>query len=104
LGQTTREKVTLQQNFLAITLGEELSRKLGASTLITQKLYFFPDLSDTSQYRVTFNFGSVTKLSKWLGWQNAFGDIYVTNPPATTPALKKNDIVLTTGLNVTFTH
>ena len=52
----------------------------------------------------TFNFGSVTKLSKWLGWQNAFGDIYVTNPPPATPALKKNDIVLTTGLNVTFTH
>ena len=101
----TRESyVTLQRNFLAITLGEELSRKLGSSTLITQKLYLFPDLSDTSQYRVAFNFGSVTKLSKWLGWQNAFGDIYVTNPPPATPALKKNDIVLTTGLNVTFTH
>jgi putative salt-induced outer membrane protein YdiY len=101
----TRESyTTLQRNLIAITLGEELSQKLGASTLLTQKFYFFPDLGDTSQYRVTFNFGSVTKLSKWLGWQNAFSDIYVTNPPLATPALKKNDIVLTTGLNVTFTH
>jgi hypothetical protein len=28
----------------------------------------------------------------------------VTNPPLATPALKKNDIVLTTGLNFSFTH
>ena len=49
----------------------------------------------------------MTKISKWLGWQNAFSDIYVTNPPIQppgTPALKKNDIVLTTGLNLAFTH
>ena len=61
----------------------------------------FPDLSDTSQFRGVFNFGTVTKFSKWLGWQNAFGDIYVTNPPA---GKKQNDIVFTTGLNVSFTH
>ena len=48
-----------------------------------------------------FNFGTVTKISKWLGWQNAFGDIYVTNPPA---GAKQNDILLTTGLNFSFTH
>jgi putative salt-induced outer membrane protein YdiY len=101
----TRENYdTVTNSFVALTLGEELSRKLGASTLLTQKLYFFPDLSDTGQYRAAFNFGSVTKLSKWLGWQNAFGDIYVTNPPAATPALKKNDIILTTGLNISFIH
>ncbi len=46
----------------------------------------------------TFNFGTVTKISKWLGWQNAFGDIYVTNPPVG----KKNDVLLTTGLNFSF--
>jgi carbohydrate-selective porin OprB len=69
--------------------------------VLTEKGYFFPDLSQTGEYRATFNLGTVTKLSKWLGWQNAFGDIYVTNPP---PATKKNDILLTTGLNFTFTH
>jgi len=89
------------RNFAALTLGEELMHKLGASTVVTEKLYFFPDLSQTGEYRGTFNFGTVTKLSKWLGWQNAFGDIYVTNPPV---GKKQNDILLTTGLNVTFTH
>ena len=101
----TREDYdTVTNSFAALSLGEELSRKLGASTVLSQKLYFFPDLSDTGQYRAAFNFGSVTKLSKWLGWQNAFGDIYVSNPPVATPALKKNDIILTTGLNISFTH
>jgi len=49
-----------------------------------------------SQYRATFNFGTVTKLNKWLGWQNSFGDIYVSNPPLGT---KKNDLQFTTGIN-----
>ena len=87
--------------FAALTLGEELNHKLGKSTVVTQNLYFYPDLQDTSQYRGVFNLGTVTKISKWLGWQNQFGDVYVSNPPI---GSKKNDIVITTGLNFSFTH
>lgn len=87
--------------YAALTLGEELMHKAGKTTVLTEKLYFFPDLSDTGNYRMTFDFGSVTKISKWLGWQNQFGDIYVSNPPLTA---KKNDMIFTTGLNISFTH
>jgi len=87
--------------FAALTLGEELNQKLGKSTVVTQSFDFYPDLQQTGEYRGTFNLGTVTKLSKWLGWQNQFGDIYVSNPPI---GAKKNDVILTTGLNVTFTH
>ncbi len=99
----TREKYSAlpSRSFAAISVGEELSHKLAKSTLITQKLYFFPNLNDAGQYRATFNLATVTKINKWLGWQNAFGDIYVTNPPA---GAKQNDILLTTGLNLSFTH
>jgi putative salt-induced outer membrane protein YdiY len=98
----THEKYALfSRNFAGLTLGEELLTKLGAATALTQKLYFYPDLSNSGEYRATFNFGTVTKLSKWLGWQNAFGDIYVTNPPV---GKRQNDILLTTGLNISFTH
>jgi putative salt-induced outer membrane protein YdiY len=99
----TREKYSLlpSRSFAAASIGEEFSHKLGLSTVVMEKLYFFPDLNDTGEYRGTFNFGTVTKISKWLGWQNAFGDIYVTNPPA---GAKQNDIILTTGLNFSFTH
>ena len=98
----TREDYSgLQRNVVAITAGEELVRKFGAASVITEKLYVYPDLNQTGDYRAAFNLGTVTKLSKWLGWQNAFGDIYVTNPPA---GKQRNDLQLTTGLNVAFGH
>ncbi len=102
---TREDYTTVTNSFMAMTVGEELSHKFGASTVVTEKAYYFPNLTDSlGEYRTTFNIGSVTKISKWLGWQNAFSDIYVTNPPVQTPALKKNDIILTTGLNFAFTH
>lgn len=87
--------------FAALTLGEELNQKLGKSTVVTQNFYFYPNLQQTGQYRGIFNLGTVTKISKWLGWQNQFGDIYVSNPPTSS---KNNDLILTTGLNFSFTH
>jgi len=86
---------------VALTLGEELNKKLGKSTVLTQNVYFYPDLQKyRGEYRFTFSFGTVTKINKWFGWQNQFGDIYVSNPPV---GAKKNDVLLTTGLNIAFT-
>jgi putative salt-induced outer membrane protein len=89
--------------FAALTLGEELMHKLGKTTVVTEKFYFYPDLSSgySGDYRGTFDFGTVTKISKWLGWQNQLSDIYVSNPPE---GAKKNDLILTTGLNFSFNH
>jgi putative salt-induced outer membrane protein len=89
--------------YAALTLGEELMHKAGKTTVITEKLYIYPDLSSgyAGQYRGEFDFGTVTKISKWLGWQNQGSDLYVSNPPTGT---KQNDVVFTTGLNFTFTH
>ena len=98
----TRENYDLfDRNFAAATLGEEFMHKVGTSTTLTQTFYFYPDLSSGGDYRTTFNFGAVTKINKWLGWQTAFGDIYVTNPPV---GKKENDILFTTGLNIAFKH
>lgn len=96
---TTSSK--LIHNYAALTLGEELTHKMGKSSVLTEKLYFFPDLSEAGQYRGTFDVALVTKINKWFGWQSNVSDIYVSNPPLGT---RDNDVVLTTGLNVTFTH
>jgi putative salt-induced outer membrane protein len=98
---TNMQQAAMSDSFAIITVGEEFSRKLRLGTLLTEKFYYLPDISHTGQYQTNFAVGSVTKISKWFGWQNAFSDIYVTNPPPTT---KKNDLVFTTGLNVTFNH
>jgi putative salt-induced outer membrane protein len=99
LNYTRESYTTLQRNLVALTLGEELMHKLGKSTVLNQKLYFFPDLNSAGDFRGTFDFASVTKISKRFGWQNSFTDVYVTNPPA---GKKQNDVILTTGLNVAF--
>ena len=91
----------MTRSIAGVTVGDDFMHKVGKSTVITQNLYFYPDLSDTGQYRGTFNFGTVTKINKWLGWQNSFGDVYVSDPPI---GKKKNDILLSTGLNFSFTH
>jgi putative salt-induced outer membrane protein len=87
--------------FAALTLGETLGQKLGKTTALTQAFNIFPNLQQTGQYRWTFSLATVTKINKWLGWQNQFNDIYVSNPP---PATKNNDLVFTTGLNIAFAH
>jgi putative salt-induced outer membrane protein len=104
----TRENYTqvaplprLIHSFVAGQIGDEFMHKLGKATVITQRAYFFPDFQNSGEYRATFDFSTVTKFNKWLGWQNTFGDVYVTNPPS---AKKKNDIVFTTGLNISFTR
>jgi putative salt-induced outer membrane protein YdiY len=97
----TTSTMKVIHNFGALTLGQELMHKLGKTTVLNEKLYFYPNLTQTGEYRGTFDLGWVTKISKWLGWQNQFSDIYVSNPPE---GAKKNDVVLTTGLNLSFTH
>lgn len=87
--------------FAALTLGETLNQKLGKTTVVTQNFYIYPNLQQTGEYRATFNLGTVTKISKWLGWQNQFGAIYVSNPPTGT---KTDDVIITTGLNFSFAH
>lgn len=84
-----------------LTFGDAFTHKIGKGTVITQGFFLYPDLSDTGEYRGTFNLGTVTKLNKWLGWQNTFADIYVSNPP---PSTKKNDLQFATGVNISFTH
>jgi putative salt-induced outer membrane protein len=97
----TYESYGVTNRYVALTLAETLTQKLGKSTVVTQNMSFFPNLQQTGQYRFTFNLGTVTKINKWFGWQNQFSEIYVSNPPSDA---KDNDVVFTTGLNFTFTH
>jgi len=99
----TRENyVEIQRNLAAGQVGEEFTVKLGKSTALLQNLAFFPDLTDSGgNYRTSFTLGTVTKIAKWLGWQNNLSNTYVTNPPT---GKKKNELVFTSGLRLAFAH
>lgn len=93
---------SVDRNLAGVTLGENFMHKFGKSTTVTEVFYFYPDLSNTGQYRFSLDAASVTKINSWLGWQMAVSDRYVTNPPIV--GTKSNDVIFSTGLNVSFTH
>jgi putative salt-induced outer membrane protein YdiY len=82
-----------------IVTGESLSTKLGPRTTLSEQVSFFPNLTTTGEYRVTFDANAATKLKSWLSWQVTFSDRYLSNPPV---GLKANDLLLSTGLRLTF--
>ena len=49
-----------------ILFGEEYDTKLNGRTTISENATFFPNISDTGQYRFQFNATSATKLKSWL--------------------------------------
>jgi putative salt-induced outer membrane protein len=82
-----------------VVLGEELDTKLNGRTTLSEKFSLFPNVSDTGNYRFQFDVVAATKLKAWLGWQVTYSDRYLSNP---LPGLKKNDVLLSTGLRLTF--
>jgi putative salt-induced outer membrane protein YdiY len=82
-----------------VLLGETLTRKFGASSSFDERLFFYPNLTSTGEFRGTLSLGLTTKLTKVLSWQTSFSDFYLSNP---VPGKKTNDLFLSTGLRVTF--
>jgi hypothetical protein len=82
-----------------VLVGEELLHKLFASSSFHEKLVFYPNVSDSGQYRMNFDMSVVTAVRKWFAWQLSLSDRYLSNP---VPGLKKNDVLFTTGVRLTF--
>jgi hypothetical protein len=82
-------------------LGDALSVKLTKALSFTQAFQFFPSFTNGGQYH--FN-GSATlsaQVTKVLSWQLNYTDAYLSNPPH---GARPNDMILTTGLQVSFGH
>ena len=79
--------------------GEDWSYKLTAATSMTQSFRMFNNLSDTGRCRMNFDLGANTRLLKWLTWNLGFSDRFLSDP---VPGRKKNDILYTTGIGITF--
>jgi len=91
---------SFSRNLTGATVGENLSRKFGAATTISEDFTFYPDLSDTGQYTFAFDAAANTKINKLFGWQVSFSDRYVSNPPIANT--KSSDEVFSTGLTASF--
>ena len=84
-----------------LLLGEELTHKVSAATSLHEKLIFYPNLSNSGNYRTNFDISAVTAIRKWFAWQLSVSDRYLSNP---VPGRRKNDVLFTTGLRLTFSN
>jgi len=79
--------------------GQEFSYKMSNRLALKQRLALFPNLTNRSEYRATFDSSAVTTLNKWLSWHVTLSDRFISNPAA---GAQKNDVLLTTGIRLTF--
>ena len=74
---------------------------MNTRTTLVQSFRMFNNLSNAGEYRINFDAGATTVLFKWLTWNIALSDRYLTNPA---PGRKSNDFLYSTGFGFTFTR
>ena len=79
--------------------GDDFNYKLSSRTSFFQGFRMFNNLQNSNRWRVNFDAGANTQLTKWLTWNLAISDRFL-NLPVT--GRLKNDFLYTTGLGFTF--
>lgn len=82
-----------------IVLGEEMNYLFTDSTSWSHRIAVYPNMSDTGEYRLQFDTSVTSDLWEWLGWHVTLSDRFLSNP---VPGRQKNDVLLTTGLRMSF--
>jgi len=88
-----------RRNSAEANYGDDLLYKASAATTVTQSFRIFQNLSQTGEYRLNFDLGTVTSIKKWLGFHVTASDRFLSNP---SPGRQRNDILLSTGFRLTF--
>lgn len=100
--------VSLDQEFFSTGLkrtsgealaGQAFSYQFTPRTSFQEQFAIFPNFTNRGNYRMNFDATTTTALWKWLGWQFTVSDRLLSDP---VPGRKKNDLLLTTGLRLTF--
>jgi putative salt-induced outer membrane protein YdiY len=82
-----------------LTVGEEFNYTLTDRTSFNERLTFYPNLSQTGEYRLQFDTGLITDVFRWMSWNVTFSDRFLSNP---VNGREQNDILLTTGVRLVF--
>ncbi len=89
----------LHRNVGEFNFGDALAFHVNKTTSLTQGVRLFNNLSDTGNYRMNFDLGTVTTLRTWLGFHVTASDRYLSNP---VQGRQRNDLLISTGFRVTF--
>jgi len=89
----------LHRNSAEAAWGDVLIYHVNKATTLNQAFHMFNNLSYTGEYRMNFDIGLVTAVRKWLGFHITGSDRYLSNP---VQGRQRNDVLLSTGLRLTF--
>jgi putative salt-induced outer membrane protein YdiY len=92
-------EVSFTRNSGEAYFGDEFTYQVTGATALYQNARFFPNLTNTGEYRFNFDLGANTKLTRWLTWNVGLSDRFLSNP---VPGRQRNDLLYTTGVGVTF--
>lgn len=79
--------------------GDDFAYKVGVRTNMFQSFRMFNNLQDSQRYRMNFDVGATTQVTKWLTWNLGISDRFLNLPVV---GRKKNDILYTTGFGFNF--
>jgi putative salt-induced outer membrane protein YdiY len=79
--------------------GEKLSWKLTGWLGLDHVLSFYPNLTDRGEYRFDTSSTLSTRITSRLSFNTTFTDHFLSQP---LPGRRQNEVILTTGLGVTF--
>jgi putative salt-induced outer membrane protein YdiY len=79
--------------------GERLSWKITSWLGLDNSFNFYPSLTDAGEYRLDTSSALSTQITQRFSFNTTFTDRYLSRP---LPGRRKNEIVVTTGLGVTF--
>jgi putative salt-induced outer membrane protein YdiY len=89
------------RNAAEVYWGDDFNYKVASRTNFTQSYRMFNNLTQAGEYRQNFDIGATTQVTKWLTWNLAFSDRYLSNPA---PGRKTNDYLYTTGFGISFSN
>ncbi len=93
------DRAAFTRNSTEAYWGDDFAYKLNSRTNLTQGFRMFNNLSNGGEYRINFDVGASTALTKWLNWNIAVSSRYLSNP---VPGRLNNDFLYSTGLGFTF--
>ena len=81
--------------------GDDFNYKLNSRTMLAQTFRMFNGLTNGGDYRVNFDLTATTQLVKWLNWNIALSDRYLSAPVA---GRKNSDFLYSTGFGFAWTR
>jgi hypothetical protein len=90
---------TLTRNSGELSVGQEWGYQPFERLKLFERFAFFPNLTNTGEYRYNFDATAAVPVTKWLEWNIGLSTRYLSNP---LPGFKSTDNLITTGIRATF--